>query len=161
MSNIFYRKQYKKIGSMKSGIEIIIDTTNVTRELIEYISAIERPRTISFTDKVKVIDENCFYHMNIDYISFNSATNIEEIRAGAFKKAIRLHCVDCFENVKKLDESAFEETQSEDCLYLPNIKQIPANCFKNAKFLSIITPNAEQVAESAFDGLQVENLKNC
>lgn len=160
MSNIFYRKQYKKIGSMKSGIEIIIDTTNVTRELIEYISAIERPRTISFTDKVKVIDENCFYHMNIDYISFNSAINIEQIRTGAFKKARRLHCVDCFENVKILEESAFEETQSEDCLYLPNIKQIPANCFKNAKFLSIITPNAEQVAESAFDGLQVENLTN-
>lgn len=54
MSNIFYRKQYKKIGSMKPGIEIIIDTTNVTRELIEYISAIERPRTISFTDKEKL-----------------------------------------------------------------------------------------------------------
>ncbi len=161
MSNIFYRKQYKKIGSMKSGIEIIIDTIKVTRELIEYLSAIERPRTISFTDKVKVIDENCFYHMNIDYISFNSAINIEQIRTGAFKKARRLHCVDCFENVKILEESAFEETQSEDCLYLPNIKQIPANCFKNAKFLSIITPNAEQVAESAFDGLQVENLKNC
>lgn len=161
MGNIFYRKQYKKIGSMKSGIEIIIDTIKVTRELIEYISAIERPRTISFTDKVKVIDENCFYHMNIDYISFNSAINIEQIRTGAFKKARRLHCVDCFENVKILEESAFEETQSEDCLYLPNIKQIPANCFKNAKFLSIITPNAEQVAESAFDGLQVENLKNC
>ena len=132
MSNIFYRKQYKKIGSMKSGIEIIIDTTNVTRELIEYISAIERPRTISFTDKVKVIDENCFYHMNIDYISFNSAINIEQIRTGAFKKARRLHCVDCFENVKKLDESAFEETQSEDSLYLPKVTQVPAKCFKNA-----------------------------
>lgn len=160
MGNIFYRKQYKKIGSMKSGIEIIIDTTNVTRELIEYISAIERPRTISFTDKVKVIDENCFYHMNIDYISFNSATNIEEIRAGAFKKAIRLHCVDCFENVKKLDESAFEETQSEDSLYLPKVTQVPAKCFKNAKFLSVILPNAESFAEDSMEGLEVENLKN-
>ncbi len=161
MNNIYYRNQYKKIGSAKTGIEIVIDTPNVTRELIEYIAEKEQPKIISFTDKVKIIDEHCFYHMNIDSISFNSAINIEQIRTGAFKKARRLHCVDCFENVKILEESAFEETQSEDCLYLPNIKQIPANCFKNAKFLSIITPNAEQVAESAFDGLQVENLTNC
>ena len=160
MSNIFYRKQYKKIGSVKSGMEIVIDTPKVTRDLIEYIIEYERPRVISFTDKVKIIDENCFYHMNVDYISFNSAINVEEIRTAAFKKAFRLHCVDCFENVEKIDESAFEEAKSEDSLYMPNVKQIPSKCFKNAKFLSVIVPNAEQIADDAMDGLQVENSIN-
>ena len=76
------------------------------------------------------------------------------------KKAFRLHCVDCFENVEKIDESAFEEAKSEDSLYMPNVKRIPAKCFKNAKFLSVIVPNAEQIADDAMDGLQVENSIN-
>lgn len=160
MGNIYFRSQYKKIGSQKTGVEIIINTKIVTRELIEYISQNESPRYISFTDRVEIIDENCFYHLNIDRVSFNSATNIQEIRAGAFKKAVRLHCVDCFENVEKLGESAFEGTQSEDALHLPYITRVPEKCFKNAKFLDIILPNAEQIADSAMEGLQLEKSKS-
>lgn len=155
MGNIYFRRQYKKIGSNKFDLEIIIDTPVVTRELIDYIIANEHPISISFTEKVKVLDKNCFYHLNIDRVSFDSAIGLEEIREGAFKKAINLHCVDSFENVNSVGKSAFEECQSEDTLYLPNLKIVPEKCFENAKFWDLCVPNAEQIPDSATLGLQL------
>ena len=155
MGNIYFRRQYKKIGSSKFDLEIIIDTPVVTRELIDYIIANEHPISISFTEKVKVLDKNCFYHLNIDRVSFDSAIGLEEIREGAFKKAINLHCVDSFENVNSVGKSAFEECQSEDTLSLPNLIKVAENCFKDAKLFNLYLPNAEQIPDSATLGLQL------
>lgn len=155
-----FRNQYKKIGSLKTGIEVIINAKTVTRELIDHILMRERPRSISFSDRVEIIDEYCLYRLNIDTFYFDSAFNIKEIREGAFKKVRHFHCADSFDSVSIVGESAFEEAESEDALYLPNVISVPDNCFRNARFLDVILPNVEQIADSAVEGLQLANSKS-
>ena len=150
-----------------SGSQYRFDTENnfiLSLNRTHLVQCLSSDETITIPSQIELISRNAFYNIRtVKEIKFDKNSNLRIIQQGAFQYCTQLKLINLPASVHTLGEACFEEcTSLTSSFELPNIVEIPNNCFSGClKIPSFTFSILQEIGESAFSKCKELNSFIC